>query len=71
MSIENCMSDKSKTCKQKNSCVLQQRLRSTMPEVTVGVMQELARRGAIKAAIAGREGASLKGLLTFIQKYTC
>lgn len=46
----------------------QQRLRTQMPEVTVGVMQELARRGAIKAAIAGREGSSLKGLLTFIQK---
>lgn len=48
--------------------ISQQRLRTQMPEVTVGVMQELTRRGAIKAAIAGREGSSLKGLLTFIQK---
>ena len=32
-------------------------------------MQELIRRGAIKAAIAGREGVSLQILLKFIQKY--
>ena len=35
----------------------------------MSVMQELIRRGGIKAAIAGREGTSLQILLKFIQKY--
>ncbi|WAR00492.1 UTP15-like protein [Mya arenaria] len=43
------------------------KLRATMPQVTVGVMQELARRGALRSAIAGREGGQLKSLLSFIR----
>ena len=35
----------------------------------MSVMQELIRRGGIKAAIAGREGVSLQILLKFIHKY--
>ncbi|XP_052792545.1 U3 small nucleolar RNA-associated protein 15 homolog [Mya arenaria] len=47
---------------------LESKLRATMPQVTVGVMQELARRGALRSAIAGREGGQLKSLLSFIRK---
>ena len=49
--------------------LLQMRIRKESPEVPVSVMQELIRRGGIKAAIAGREGTSLQILLKFIQKY--
>ena len=39
------------------------------PQVTIGVMQELIRRGTIKAALAGKSEKSLGILIKFIQRY--
>ena len=44
------------------------RVRRMSPEVTVSVLQELIRRGAIQAALAGREEKTLEHILKFIQK---
>ena len=38
------------------------------PDVTVSVLQELIRRGGIKAALAGRDEKSLSGVIRFLQK---
>ncbi|GFO34197.1 U3 small nucleolar RNA-associated protein 15-like protein, partial [Plakobranchus ocellatus] len=46
---------------------LQRRYRQGAPEVTVSVMQELIRRGHIRAALSGRDDKSLQGILVFIQ----
>ncbi|CAH1241709.1 UTP15 [Branchiostoma lanceolatum] len=40
-------------------------------EVTVGVIQELIRRGSIKEALAGRDDKGLELLLTFLCRWTC
>ena len=48
--------------------MLQLKVRSKTPEVTVSVLQELIRRTAIKQALAGRNEISLKQIITFIQK---
>ncbi|KAK3791180.1 hypothetical protein RRG08_025034 [Elysia crispata] len=47
---------------------LQRRFRVGSPEVTVSVMQELIRRGHIRAALTGRDDQSLQGILAFIHK---
>lgn len=46
--------------------VLQQEIRVRTPEVTVGVMQELNRRGTLKNALAGRNEKQLSLLLSFL-----
>ncbi|XP_078660835.1 U3 small nucleolar RNA-associated protein 15 homolog isoform X2 [Branchiostoma floridae x Branchiostoma belcheri] len=40
-------------------------------EVTVGVIQELIRRGSIREALAGRDEKGLELLLTFLCRWTC
>ncbi|GFR78201.1 U3 small nucleolar RNA-associated protein 15 homolog [Elysia marginata] len=47
---------------------LQRRYRIGAPEVTVSIMQELIRRGHIRAALSGRDDQSLQGILVFIHK---
>ncbi|GBL76631.1 U3 small nucleolar RNA-associated protein 15 [Araneus ventricosus] len=49
--------------------VLKDKIQRDSPEITISVMMELIRRGAIKAAMAGREGESLLQLLKFVTKY--
>lgn len=44
------------------------RVRRETPEVTVSVLQELIRRGGIRAALAGRDEKSLSFILKFLQK---
>lgn len=46
--------------------VLEPRIRSKTPEVTVAVMHELNRRGTLKNALAGRDEKSLSVLLSFL-----
>ncbi|XP_078660669.1 U3 small nucleolar RNA-associated protein 15 homolog [Branchiostoma floridae x Branchiostoma belcheri] len=40
-------------------------------EVTVGVIEELIRRGSIREALAGRDEKGLELLLTFLCRWTC
>ncbi|XP_059179356.1 U3 small nucleolar RNA-associated protein 15 homolog [Physella acuta] len=47
---------------------LQVKIRVNNPEVTVSVMQELIRRGHIRAALSGRDDNSLLMVLRFIHK---
>ena len=44
------------------------RVRMKTPDITVSVLQELIRRGGIKAALAGRDEKSLAIILKFLQK---
>ena len=44
------------------------RVRMKTPDITVSVLQELIRRGGIKAAVAGRDEKSLAIILKFLQK---
>ncbi|KAJ8263113.1 hypothetical protein COCON_G00155700 [Conger conger] len=46
--------------------VLEARIRTKTPEITVAVMQELNRRGRLKNALAGRDERSLTILLSFL-----
>ncbi|XP_025077291.1 U3 small nucleolar RNA-associated protein 15 homolog [Pomacea canaliculata] len=41
------------------------------PEVTLGVLQELIRRGVLRAVLAGRDPRHLQGVLRFIQQNLC
>jgi hypothetical protein len=43
-------------------------IRVKSPQTTVGVMQELIRRGNIQAALAGKDEKSLGNLIKFIQR---
>ncbi|ESP00218.1 hypothetical protein LOTGIDRAFT_226017 [Lottia gigantea] len=47
--------------------VLQLKVQRKHPEVTVGIMQELMRRGTIKAALAGQDSKSLCMLINFVR----
>ena len=47
---------------------LQPHVRSQTPEVTMGVLHELMRRGALKPALAGRDTHQVQALLRFIQR---
>ena len=44
------------------------KVRIKTPQVTIGVMQELIRRGTIRAALAGKTEKSLGNLIKFIQR---
>ncbi|KAK7489258.1 hypothetical protein BaRGS_00019510 [Batillaria attramentaria] len=46
-------------------------VRQQTPEVTMGVLQELIRRGVLRPALAGRDTRQLQGILRFIQKHLC
>lgn len=46
-------------------------VREMYPEVTMGVLQELIRRGVLSPALAGRDPHQLQGILRFIQKNLC
>ncbi|KAK6173701.1 hypothetical protein SNE40_017107 [Patella caerulea] len=46
---------------------LQLKIQRKHPEVTVGIMQELMRRGTIKAAVAGQEPKTLCMLINFVR----
>lgn len=48
--------------------VLETHLRTKSPQITIGVMQELIRRGSIKAALSGRDEKSLSSIIKFIQR---
>ena len=48
--------------------ILQMRVRTRTPEVVVSVIQELIRRGGLRAALAGRDEKSLSIILKFLQK---
>ena len=47
---------------------LEHRIRIKTPQTTINVMQELIRRGSIRAALAGRTDKSLGFLIKFIQR---
>jgi hypothetical protein len=49
---------------------LQIKMRIKSPQTTVGVMQELIRRGNIQSALAGKDEKSLGNLIKFIQRYS-
>ncbi|XP_005998820.1 U3 small nucleolar RNA-associated protein 15 homolog [Latimeria chalumnae] len=49
--------------------VLEQNIRVKTPEVTVGVMQEINRRGTLRNALAGRTEKQLSSLLSFLIKH--
>ncbi|KAL4228220.1 snoRNA-binding rRNA-processing protein [Mactra antiquata] len=51
------------------SAVFEPAVRKKTPEVTIAVMQELIRRRAIKAALAGREGTGVNIIVSFIQRH--
>lgn len=48
--------------------VLEREVTRRRPELTMAVMAELQRRGALAAAVAGRHGASLRRLCNFLGK---
>ncbi|XP_076312441.1 U3 small nucleolar RNA-associated protein 15 homolog [Tachypleus tridentatus] len=50
-------------------CVLRKYIQERKPELTVAVIQELIRRGSLRAAVAGREGKSMVSLFKFVSKY--
>lgn len=47
---------------------LEHKVRIKTPQVTIGVMQELIRRGTIRAALTGKSEKSLGNLIKFIQR---
>lgn len=49
--------------------VLKDSIQTKHPEITISVLMELIRRGAIRSAMAAREGDSLLQLLKFVTKY--
>jgi len=49
--------------------VLEREVTRKQPERTVAVLQELLRRGALAAAVAGRRGAALRRLCTFLSRH--
>lgn len=48
---------------------LQLQVRTNTPEVTISVIQELIRRGALRSALAGRDESSARLILKFLQKF--
>ena len=47
---------------------LEHQIRFKTPQITINVMQELIRRGSIRAALAGKTEKSLGILIKFIQR---
>jgi U3 small nucleolar RNA-associated protein 15 len=48
---------------------LELKITKKTPQITVGVMQELIRRGNIRSAVAGKDEKSLSILVKFIQRF--